>query len=283
MPCVRHAQLDGPQLDLWPDVYTAFMLRILELPHSTLKIGGMRIAQLDRAGTADLMIAAALRRRSDPGPPSYFTSANGQVLSLVAASPFVSWLFSEADLVSADGQPMVLASRWLTNTPLPERVATTDLFHDVAARAVVGGISFYFLGSTPDENARAVASVRARYPGLQITGARDGFFSRAEARAVATDIARARPDILWVAMGIPREQEFVVRNRQALAGVGVVKTSGGLFNFLSGTRSRAPDWMQRAGLEWLYRTYQEPQRLFWRYATTNLKATYLLIIGTHDA
>ena len=253
----------------------------LHLP--TITVGHMRIARLDRGATADLMIAAAVRRRRTPGRPILFTSANGQVLSLVATNRFVSWLFAKADLVSADGQPMVLASRWLTRTPLPERVATTDLFHDVAVRAARSGLSFYFLGATAEENAKAVAQVRALYPALRIAGARDGFFSRAESSSVATEIARCRPDILWVAMGVPREQEFIIRNWRLLYGVGVAKTSGGLLNFLSGTCHRAPEWMQRTGLEWLYRTSQQPRRLFWRYAVTNLRAAYLLIAGTHDA
>src|SRR5262245_7663670 len=108
------------------------MARMVELQVPTVEVGRMLIARLDRAATADLIIAEALRRRSKSKrmPPAYFTSANGHVLSLVATSGLASWLFAEADVVSADGQPLVLASRLLTRTPLPERVATTDLFHD---------------------------------------------------------------------------------------------------------------------------------------------------------
>jgi exopolysaccharide biosynthesis WecB/TagA/CpsF family protein len=243
----------------------------------------MLIARLDRAATADCMIAEAMRRRakSQRLPPAFFTSANGQVLSLVATNGLASWLFHEADLVSADGQPLVLASRFFTQTPLPERVATSDLFHDVAVRAMRQGLTFYFLGADADENDKAVRNVQARYPGLSIVGARHGYFARADEPSVAKEIAKVRPDVLWVAMGVPREQEFIVRNRQYLRGVGVAKTSGGLFNFLSGTHSRAPEWMQQRGLEWLHRLALEPRRLFWRYASTNLHASYLLIVGTH--
>src|SRR5258707_13297088 len=103
------------------------MARSVDLHIPMVEVGRMLIARLDRAATADLMISEALRRKSKRLPPAYFSSANGQVLSLVATNGLISWLFAEADLVSADGQPMVLASRWLTRTPLPERVATTDL------------------------------------------------------------------------------------------------------------------------------------------------------------
>jgi exopolysaccharide biosynthesis WecB/TagA/CpsF family protein len=257
------------------------MARLLEVP--AVEVGRMLIARLDRAATADVIVAEAVRRRSKPRRmlPAYFTSANGHVLSLVATSGLASWLFAEADLISADGQPMVLASRWLTKTPLPERVATTDLFHDVAARAIGHDLSFYFLGASPEENARAVERVRARYPDLRIAGARDGYFSRSDEPAITKEIAKLRPDVLWVAMGVPREQEFIIRNRRLLRGVGVAKTSGGLFNFLSGTQRRAPAWMQTGGIEWLHRVVLEPRRLLWRYATTNLHASYLLLVGTH--
>jgi N-acetylglucosaminyldiphosphoundecaprenol N-acetyl-beta-D-mannosaminyltransferase len=263
--------------------YSFGMARLVDLQVPTVEVGRMLIARLDRASTADLIITEALRRRSKSKRllPAYFTSANGHVLSLVATSGLVSWLFAEADLISADGQPMVLASRWLTRTPLPERVATTDLFHDVAVRAMGHDLGFYFLGATAEENAKAVSQVRARYPALRIVGARDGYFSRADEPAVVKEIAKLRPDVLWVALGVPREQEFIIRNRRQLRGVGVAKTSGGLFNFLSGTQRRAPDWMQSGGLEWLHRTALEPRRLLWRYASTNLHASYLLLVGTH--
>src|SRR5262249_54851505 len=90
------------------------------------------------------------------------------------------------------------------------------------------------------------------------------------------EIDDAAPDILWVALGVPREQQFCARFAQRLRNVGVVKTSGGLLNFLSGTRARAPAWMQRSGLEWAFRLVQEPRRLFWRYAVTSPHAIYLL-------
>jgi N-acetylglucosaminyldiphosphoundecaprenol N-acetyl-beta-D-mannosaminyltransferase len=263
--------------------YKSNMARALDFQVPVVEVGRMLIARLDRAQTADLMIAEALRRRSRSQrvPPAYFTSANGHVLSLVATNGLIAWLFAEADLVSADGQPMVIASRLFTKTPLPERVATSDLFHDVAIRAMGHGLSFYLLGASTKENELAARNVRARYPDLRIVGARDGYFTRTEEPFIAKEIAKLRPDILWVSMGVPHEQEFIIRNRRQLRGVGVVKTSGGLFNFLSGSHRRAPAWMQQAGVEWLHRLVSEPGRLFWRYASTNLHAAYLLVVGTH--
>lgn len=246
------------------------------LSFPTVEIGGLPIAVVDRATSADAMVAAALRRRGSGLPPIYSTSANGEVLSVCARDPEAKRLFTAADHIHADGMPMVVLSRFLCRRPLPERVATTDLFHDVARRAVEAGASFYMLGATPGALARAERNVRALYPELRLVGSRHGHFTAEEEPAILADIAAAAPDILWVAMGAPREQAFALRNLDRLRGVGIVKTSGGLFDFLAGDRSRAPSWMQAAGLEWLYRLGLEPRRLLRRYALTNPHALFLM-------
>jgi exopolysaccharide biosynthesis WecB/TagA/CpsF family protein len=223
------------------------------------------------------MIQWALTRRGFGLPPLYSTSANGQVVSICAKDPAIRELFLASPLIHADGMPLVFASRLRCRMTLPERVATTDLFHDVARLAVERRASFYLLGGTPEVVRRTERNVRKLYPDLLIAGARDGYFGPEDEDEVVAEINAARPDVLWIAMGVPREQAFVVRNLDRLTGVGVIKTSGGLFDFLSGERSRAPAWMQAAGLEWLYRTWLEPRRLLVRYALTNPHALYLLL------
>jgi len=164
-----------------------------------------------------------------------------------------------------------------SGTPLPERVATTDLFHVVARKAQAAGLSFYMLGADEEENASAVARIRQTYPRLRILGRCHGYLKGDELRAKVDEINRLAPDYLWVALGVPYEQVFVAEFMPLLSNVGVIKTSGGLFNFLSGSRARAPRWMQQAGLEWAFRIWLEPRRLFWRYLTTNPRALYLLL------
>lgn len=242
----------------------------------TVRLGGIRIAVTDRAASAAAMVRLALARRGTDLPPVYSTSANGEVMSRCARDPAFRRLLEAADLVHADGMPMVWASRLLCRQRLPERVATTDLFHDVARLSVASGASFYMLGAAPDALARAEAAVRRLYPELRLVGTHHGYVPADREAAIVAEINRLRPDILWVGMGVPREQLFVARNLARLTGVGVVKTSGGLFDFLSGDRSRAPRWMQEAGLEWLYRFGLEPRRLFRRYALTNPHALFLL-------
>jgi N-acetylglucosaminyldiphosphoundecaprenol N-acetyl-beta-D-mannosaminyltransferase len=245
-----------------------------QLPHAV--VGGLRIVALDRQQTAELMTATALQRRGQGGRTLLLSSANGEVLSKCATDAHVSELFAEADLLNADGQPLVVASRLFCRTPLPERVATTDLFHDVAKLAVQRKLTFYMYGATDDENQRAVARAEQMHPGLKIIGRSHGFLTGTALERKIDEINHLKPDIMWIALGVPREQEFCRQYADRLGNVGMIKTSGGLFNFLSGTRKRAPDWMQAYGLEWLYRIKEEPRRLFWRYAVTNPHALLLL-------
>jgi len=247
-------------------------------------IGGLPIAVIDRARSAQLMVDVALRRRGTALRPLIFTSANGQVLSMCARQPSVRDLFLDADLIHADGMPLVLASRLFHKAPLPERVATTDLFHDVARVAQPSGARMFLLGAAKSVMSRAVQRVRALYPHLIIVGHDGGYLRReGDEERIVEAINKARPDILWIGLGVPAEQSFALRYRDRLRGVGVIKTCGGLFDFLSGKNPRAPEWMQNAGLEWAYRTYLEPRRLARRYLMTNPHALFLLLARTELA
>jgi N-acetylglucosaminyldiphosphoundecaprenol N-acetyl-beta-D-mannosaminyltransferase len=241
-----------------------------------ISLGGLRLAVLDMEETANFMIDAVFPRRR-LGRPLYLTSANGEVLARCSAEAVTARLFRAADLINADGQPLVAISRLKSNTPLPERVATTDLFHVVARKAEAAGLSFYLFGADDRENAAAVANVRRIYPELKIAGCCHGYLRGEELRAKVAEINRLAPDYLWLGLGVPYEQAFVDEFTAQLSNVGVIKTSGGLFNYLSGSRPRAPRWMQRAALEWAWRIWLEPRRLFWRYLTTNPRALYLLL------
>lgn len=245
------------------------------------EIGGLPIAVIDRAKSAQLMVEAAIARRNSAKPPLIVTSANGQVLSLCARQPAVRNLFLQSDLIHADGMSLVFASRLLSDAPLPERICTTDFFHDVARVGQSRGARMFLLGGTQAVIEEASRRVRALYPELDIVGFASGYMRRRGEEARIVDVINAaRPDILWVGLGVPLEQLFVVRNRQRLRGVGVVKTAGGMFDFLSERTRRAPAWMRYGGLEWAYRMYLEPRRLAVRYLTTNPHALYLLFTRT---
>jgi N-acetylglucosaminyldiphosphoundecaprenol N-acetyl-beta-D-mannosaminyltransferase len=240
-----------------------------------ISLGGLRLAVLDIEQTANFMIDVVFPKRR-VSRPLYLTSANGEVLARCSTEPMTGRLFRAADLINADGQPLVTVSRLKSSTPLPERVATSDLFHVVARKAASAGLTFYMFGADEAENAAAVANVQMMYPNLRIVGRSHGYLRGNTLREKVDEINALAPDYLWVALGVPYEQAFVDEFTANLSNVGVIKTSGGLFNFLSGSRTRAPRWMQNVGLEWAWRLWLEPRRLFWRYLTTNPRALYLL-------
>lgn len=243
-------------------------------------VGGLPITIVDRAGAAEAMCRWAVAHRGSGDMPRYLTSANGQVLAMCDRDPAVRDLFLAADAIHADGMPMVFASRLLTRKPLPERVATTDLVHDVMAIAPRWGVRTFLLGARPEVNAAAVARLRALYPDAPEIAGHHGYFSEQEEDRVIEQIQRFAPDVLWIGMGVPREQQFVLRNRARLDRVGVIKTSGGLFDFLSGLHRRAPQFLQAIGMEWAWRAMLEPTRLGRRYLDTNLTALRLLLTRT---
>jgi exopolysaccharide biosynthesis WecB/TagA/CpsF family protein len=238
-------------------------------------LGGLPITVIDRIDEAELMVRAAARRR-DTGP-LFFTSANGEVIARTSIDRELAKLFVDADQIVADGQPLVTASRFVCRTRLPERVATTDVFHDVAKRAEQHGTSFYLFGATAEVNAKVVTILRRTYPRLKIAGASHGYLAGSALTDKLAEIDALAPDILWLGLGVPREQYFVRDHRHELSNVGLIKTSGGLFDHLAGKVARAPHLVQHLGFEWLWRMLKEPRRLFWRYVTTNPRAIYLLL------
>ena len=247
-------------------------------------VGGIPVVRYSRTGLAEAMVADWERQkaRSFTEPPRAVLSANGHSISMFARDPGFRALIDAADMVHADGMSVVTASRLLAPPGIPERCATTDFFHDAAEKAAASGMSFYLLGASAEVIEQAVAVIRRQYPSLALAGYRDGFFTDADLDAVVTEILAVRPDVLWVGVGRPRQERLAIELRDRLTGVTWIKTCGGLFDFLSGRASRAPDWMQRFGLEWLYRMGREPRRLFWRYAVTNPHAIYRMLVATRS-
>jgi len=178
-------------------------------------------------------------------------------------------------MVLADGQSVVWASR-LLGAPLPERVAGIDLFHELLREAAGRGHRAYFLGARPEVLSRMLAQASRRYPSLVIAGAQDGYFPAADAPAVTATIRRLNPDLLFLGMSSPKKELFLSQ-WGASTGANVIHGVGGSFDILAGITRRAPACFQSLGLEWLYRTWQEPARLGRRYLTTN--AAFMALVA----
>lgn len=173
----------------------------------------------------------------------------------------------EADLVLADGAPVVWLSRMLRQ-PLPERVAGIDLMFKLLKEANDKHHNVYFLGARPEVLRKVVNTVRTDYPGIRIAGFRDGYFDENQEQSVAQGIKDSRADILFVAIS-PPQKEIFLRSWRNFMNVPVCHGVGGSFDVLAGVTRRAPRLMRKCGLEWLYRLIQEPRRMWKRYLITN--------------
>ncbi|MDX2236150.1 MAG: WecB/TagA/CpsF family glycosyltransferase [Hyphomonadaceae bacterium] len=247
----------------------------------TVRVGGFDTIIATRKALAAHMVRDCLAARADPRAlPKLVFSSNGQGIALAGADPAFAAAMAQADMIHADGMPVVHAARLLTRTPLPERIATTDFFHDAAQAACAARLRFFLLGGDALQNERACEAARRLHPGLAIVGNRDGYFPDSETDAVCRQIRDSGADVLWVALGKPKQELWSLAHRDRLRGVGWIKTCGGLYAFLAGDAARAPRWMQRAGLEWAHRMGQEPGRLAGRYLTTNAHALWRLATRT---
>ena len=183
-------------------------------------------------------------------------------------------IINECALINADGMPVVWASRWL-GKPLKERVAGVDLFEALMRRAAETGWRIYLLGAREEVVSGVKRIYEARYPGLRIVGARNGYWAPEEEQGVVDAISEARPDILFVAISSPTKERFLGRYQEQMRlpfAMGV----GGTFDVAVGKVKRAPVWMQNSGLEWFYRFLQEPRRMFRRYFIEDMAFAGLL-------
>jgi N-acetylglucosaminyldiphosphoundecaprenol N-acetyl-beta-D-mannosaminyltransferase len=181
-----------------------------------------------------------------------------------------------ADLVGADGVPIVWASRVLGQA-LPGRVNGTDLMHRLIELAERNGYRLYLLGAKQNVIEKTVATLIKSHPNVKIAGYRNGYFKSVEEEKEAVrTISKSGADILLVGMSSPMKEKWVRRHIAEIT-VPVIHGVGGSFDILSGEIKRAPYWMQHHGLEWFYRLLQEPRRLWKRYLFTNAIYTIMVV------
>jgi N-acetylglucosaminyldiphosphoundecaprenol N-acetyl-beta-D-mannosaminyltransferase len=176
-----------------------------------------------------------------------------------------------ADFTVADGQPLVWALKALGHH-VPDRVYGPELMDRACARAAQTGQRFYLYGGrNQGALAQLARELRLRYPRLKIVGGQAPPFREltdAEEEAVAADIKRSGADVVWVGLGVPKQEKWMARMRHRLSAPVLIGV-GAAFDFHAGLIPQAPGWMQRAGLEWLFRLAQEPHRLWRRYLRYN--------------
>lgn len=228
----------------------------------TLDLFGITITNTTMDEAIGWIIARA--RRTEPAQLCF---VNPDCLNIAYRDESYRAVLRDASRVLPDGIGVHLACRMM-GTSLAANVNGTDLFPRLAETIAGTDLALYFLGAKPGIAAECADKMRVRFPALRIAGVRDGYFTAEQADAVIDAINDSGASILLVAMGAPRQDLWIARHRDRLR-VPVAMGVGGLFDYYSGRIARAPIWMREIGLEWLWRTMQEPGRLWKRYFIGN--------------
>ncbi|HXW72834.1 MAG TPA: WecB/TagA/CpsF family glycosyltransferase [Methylocella sp.] len=180
-----------------------------------------------------------------------------------------------SDIIGVDGMGIVAGAR-LFGIKVPERVAGVDLMERLIELCAAKGYQPYFLGAKEDVLAAAIHNLSRRFPKLKIAGFQHGYYPGSAEAEVVEAIRQSRADCLFIGMPTPRKERFLAAYKPVLDIPFIMGVGGGI-DILAGLTKRAPNWMQAAGLEWLYRIIQEPRRMWKRYLTTNVAFAVILV------
>lgn len=185
------------------------------------------------------------------------------------------------DIINADGQAIVWASKVLNN-PLPERVAGIDLMEKLVALSYEKEYKIFFLGAKEEVVSKVVSFYSDKYSPEIIAGCRNGYFDKNQEPDIAKQISQSGANILFVAISSPKKEIFLNENKSILKNINFIMGVGGSFDVVSGLVKRAPQWMQKFGLEWFYRLIQEPKRMWRRYLVGNTKFIFLVLKAKYN-
>lgn len=229
---------------------------------ASVQIAGLRLLNLEMQDMLNA-IDAALRARQ----PMRIAFVNPDCVNLAAGDAAYRACLEASDWVCADGIGMKIAGK-LLQRPIRQNINGTDLFPLLCAQLAQRGQRLFLLGGQDGVAAATAAWAQAQFPGLQIAGTANGYFTEADTPALLRVIRAARADVLLVALGAPRQEKWLAQHHAASGatlGMGV----GGLFDYYSGRIPRAPQWLREIGGEWVFRLLQEPGRLWRRYLIGN--------------
>ncbi|MCX6367615.1 MAG: WecB/TagA/CpsF family glycosyltransferase [Armatimonadetes bacterium] len=220
-------------------------------PRNSITLHGMRIDRVTMEG-ALAYIASFIAS----GKPHHIVTADASMVMTYREDKDFAALVEQAALITPDGAGIIWASKRL-GVPITAKVSGVDLSAKLVELSGKNGWRIFFFGGAPGIAEAAAQKMRERFPDANICGMRDGYYKADEEDTVAEQIAATKPDILLVAMGIPRQEKFIQRQKGRV-GAKVYIGVGGTLDVFSGTVKRAPVWMQKSGLEWLYRISSSP-------------------------
>lgn len=201
--------------------------------------------------------------------PLHLMGVNADKINEVNENVKMKEIVNSCGIINADGASVILASKFLGN-PLPERVAGVDLMQSLVSLSEEKGYSIYLLGAKQEVVEKTAEVLQERHPSLKISGFHNGYFKQDDWSRISDEIEKVKPDFVFVGITSPMKEyliEFLQNDGHNCVFMGV----GGSFDVISGNIPRAPLWMQKMNLEWLFRVIQEPKRLFKRYFVGNTK------------
>ncbi len=234
----------------------------MERGFPTIEVLGVHVAKLHPP-----QALAEIERIHDRSAPELVAYANAHTLNLAASDPSYKEILRSAAIVLNDGAGIALAAR-LKGERFPANLNGSDLNPLILGLAASNGWPVFLLGAKPGVAERAAAAMKARYPALDVAGARDGYWRPGTDAAVAAAIRATGASVLMAALGNPLQERWLAEYLAATGarlGIGV----GAFFDFAAGEVARAPAWMNRLGIEWIFRLLQEPRRLWRRYIVGN--------------
>ena len=194
----------------------------------------------------------------EKGTTHQIVTANAEIIYQASKNDKMRTVINNAQMVTADGSGVVWASKQL-GEPLTERVTGIDLVNSICAASAQYGWKLYILGSAPGVADTAAKNICEKYSGCNIIGTHHGYFDAQEEQNILAELRELKPDVLFVALGAPRQEYWIAEHIKAL-GIPVGMGIGGSMDVLSGNVKRAPEWMQKMSLEWLYRFLIQPTR-----------------------
>ncbi len=235
----------------------------------TVKMFGIDVAATNMNQTVEYIDKAIKENRT-----IQHVVVNASKTVLMQEDKELKKIISNCELINADGQSIVWASKLLGN-PLPERVAGIDLMFELIKLAEKQGYGVYFFGATQEVVERTVDIFKEEYPNLIIAGYRNGYFKKEDESEIIKEMSSCDAKILLVAFSSPKKEYWLSDNIDKL-NIPFCMGVGGSFDVVAGKTERAPRWMQRIGLEWFYRFIQEPTRMWKRYLIGNSKFIYYI-------
>lgn len=201
---------------------------------------------------------------------------NSEILVDAVNDPYFTEILNSGDLVIPDGIGVVMASKFY-GKPIEERVTGYDITCKLIELACYNDKSIYILGGKEGVAEEAAENIRQKYKNIKILGIHNGYFDKEEEKIIINSILELKPDIIFVALGAPKQEKWIYENRHKLQGK-IAMGVGGSIDVLAGRVKRAPSFYQKAGLEWLYRLIKEPKRI-----KRVLKLPKFILLSFYDA